>query len=96
MKKLFVGLCLAVGVVACGPVSPEEEASLESSEQALCPATCPAGTSFHQYVWLCTNRTSSACPYGIEEEFASCYNSSTGGYVRGGSTCRTRCGCLPD
>jgi hypothetical protein len=94
MKKLFAVACLAFGVVACGPAAPEEADAVESVEQELCPATCPAGTTFVQYTWVCTNQTTSTCRSGIEKEYAVCYSSSTGSYVMGGTTCRTRCGCL--
>jgi hypothetical protein len=94
MKKLFAAACLVLGV-ACGPVAPDEVVDdTESVDQALCPATCPAGTTFTQYIWICTNQTTSTCKSGIEKEYASCYNPSTGGYVTGTTTCRTRCGCL--
>ena len=94
MKKLFAAACLVLGV-ACGPaVAPGEEDVLESVEQELCPAQCPAGTTFVQYTWLCTGQTTSTCRSGIEKEYATCYNPSTGGYVTGTTTCRTRCGCL--
>jgi hypothetical protein len=94
MKKLFAAACLVLGV-ACGPaIDPIEDEVIKSVEQELCPATCPAGTRFVQYVWLCTGQTSSACPSGIEKEYASCYDSSNGSYVTGTTTCRTRCGCF--
>ena len=93
MKKLFVTACLALGVVACGPVAPGEDEALESVEQELCPATCPDGTRFVQYTWLCTGQTTSTCVSGLEREYAVCYDPSSGDYVTGGTTCRSRCGC---
>lgn len=96
MKKLFVTVCLALGVVACGSATPEEEGALESVEQELCPAECPSGTRFVQYTWVCTGQTTSSCPGGIEREYALCYDASSGTYVTGTTTCRTRCGCAVD
>jgi hypothetical protein len=94
MKKLFAAACLILGV-ACGPaIDPVEDTEIDSVDQALCPATCPAGTRFVQYVWLCTGQTTSTCSSGIEKEYASCYDPATGSYVTGTTTCRTRCGCL--
>lgn len=94
MKKLFVTVCLALGVVACGPAdSGAEEEVLESTEQEICPATCPAGTSFSHYTWVCTGQTTSTCRSGIEREYAVCYDSYNSNYVMGGTTCRSRCGC---
>lgn len=94
MKMLFATACLALGLAACGPVSPGESDALESVEQELCPAECPAGTQFVQYTWVCTGKTTTTCRSGIEKEYALCYDSSTGQYVTGTTTCRTRCGCL--
>ncbi|AKQ67924.1 hypothetical protein A176_004836 [Myxococcus hansupus] len=95
MKKLLAMMCLALGVTACGgPVIEEAEASFETDEQALCPTGCPAGTTSMGYHWVCTGRTTSACRSGFEEETLYCYDSSTGMVVSGGTTCRTRCGCL--
>jgi hypothetical protein len=92
MKRFFAVVCVAMGLVACGPVaSGEEDMQLESSEQELCPATCPEGTRFVQYTWICDNQPTSTCYGGREREFAVCYDSSTGQYVTGGTTCRSRC-----
>jgi hypothetical protein len=94
MKKLLAVAFVVLGV-ACGPaVDPAEDTSVESIEQELCPATCPAGTRFVQYTWVCTGQTTSTCRSGIEKEYALCYDSANGSYVTGTTTCRTRCGCL--
>jgi hypothetical protein len=93
MKKLFAVVCLAVGVMACGPATDGAEESLESTEQALCPTGCPFGTTSLGYSWVCTGRTTSSCPGGIQEETLLCRDNSTGQVVSGGTTCRTRCGC---
>ena len=94
MKKLFVAACLVLGV-GCGPaVSSGEDEATGSVDQTLCPASCPAGTTFVQYTWVCTNRTTSSCGSGIEQEYALCYDAANSHYVTGTTTCRTRCGCL--
>ena len=94
MKKLFAAACIILGV-GCGPaVAPGEDDAIQSVEQELCPATCPTGTRFVQYTWVCTNRTTSTCTSGIEQEYAACYDSANGTYVTGTTTCRTRCGCF--
>ncbi|MCP3102816.1 hypothetical protein LZ198_28460 [Myxococcus sp. K15C18031901] len=93
MKQLFVAVLLAWGVVGCGAGAVEESASLESTEQEICPAECPPGTQFGQYIWLCTGETSSACASGYEQEYAACYDPASGSYVTGTTTCRRRCGC---
>jgi hypothetical protein len=96
MKRFFAVVCVAVGLAACGPVSPEESEgdALASTEQELCPAECPAGTRFVQYTWVCTGQTTSTCRSGIEREYALCYDSYNSTYVMGTTTCRQRCGCL--
>lgn len=94
MKKLFVAACLVLGV-GCGPaVAPGEEEAAESTEQALCPTTCPEGTRFVQYTWVCTNQPTASCSSGLEREYAVCYDPATSSYVTGSTTCRTRCGCF--
>ncbi|MFP2905270.1 hypothetical protein ACLESD_09475 [Pyxidicoccus sp. 3LFB2] len=91
MRKLVAMMCLALGVIACGPADGEAVESLGSTEQALCPTGCPWGTTSMGYVWLATGRTSSSCPNGYEQETLMCYDSSSGSVVSGGTTCRTRC-----
>ena len=95
MKKLLAAACLALGLAACGPAFPGESDALESVEQEICPAECPAGTQFVRYTWVCTGQTTSTCRSGIEKEYALCYDPSSGGYVTGTTTCRSRCGCIP-
>ncbi|MCE9672529.1 hypothetical protein LY474_32450 [Myxococcus stipitatus] len=95
MKKLFVAALFAWGVMGCGAGTlEEEEAPLESTEQELCPATCPSGTQFSQYTWVCVGGATTACRSGYEQEYALCYDPANGGYVMGTTTCRRRCGCL--
>lgn len=65
---------------------------MASTEQALCPATCPPGTRFVQYTWICTHEITSTCSSGLEREYATCYDPATSNYVTGTTTCRNRCG----
>lgn len=90
MKKLVATMCLALGVIACGPADVDAGDSLGSTEQALCPTGCPWGTTSMGYVWVQTGQTSSSCPSGYEREELMCYDPSIG-IVSGGTTCRTRC-----
>jgi hypothetical protein len=93
MKKLLVAACLILGV-GCGPaIAPEEDGAIGSVDQELCQATCPAGTTFVQYTWVCDNKPTSSCGAGTEKEYALCKDTSTGSYVLGTTTCRSRC-CL--
>ncbi|MCE9672527.1 hypothetical protein LY474_32440 [Myxococcus stipitatus] len=94
MKKLFVAALFAWGVVGCGAGTVEQDPSLESTEQEICPAECPAGSQFVQLVWVCTGETSSSCQAGYEQEFALCYDPGSSSYFTGTTTCRRRCGCL--
>lgn len=91
MIKLLAAIGLVLGVAACDQSAVPGEEELETVEQALCPATCPSGFTFVQYGWQCTGQTTSACPSGVEKEYAVCTDGS--GYVWGTTTCRTRCGC---